>query len=54
MRARPIGVIPMTDEDGQDDKIIAAAVYDPEFVEVNDIKELQPHLLSENQQFLRD
>jgi inorganic pyrophosphatase len=54
MRARPIGVITMTDEEGQDDKIIAVAVDDPEFVDVNDIRELQPHRLREIQQFLRD
>jgi len=54
MRARPIGVITMTDEEGQDDKIIAVAVDDPEFTDCNDVKELPPHRLREIQQFLRD
>jgi inorganic pyrophosphatase len=54
MRARSIGVIAMTDEEGQDDKIIAVAVDDPEFQGVHDIKELPPHRLREIQQFLRD
>jgi inorganic pyrophosphatase len=54
MRGRPIGVITMTDEEGRDDKIIAVAVDDPEFAEVNDVKELPPHRLREIQQFLRD
>jgi inorganic pyrophosphatase len=54
MRARPIGVITMTDEEGRDDKIIAVAVDDPEFTDCNDVKELPPHRLREIQQFLRD
>jgi inorganic pyrophosphatase len=54
MRARPIGVITMTDEEGQDDKIIAAAVDDPEFSHCMDVKELPPHRHREIQQFLRD
>ena len=54
MRARPIGVITMTDEEGQDDKIIAVAEDDPEFTHYDDVKDLPPHRLREIQQFLRD
>lgn len=54
MRARPIGVITMTDEEGQDDKIIAVASDDPEFAHCKDVKELPPHRSREIQQFLRD
>jgi inorganic pyrophosphatase len=54
MRARPIGVITMTDEEGQDDKIIAVAVDDPEFAPCKDVQELPPHRLREIRQFLRD
>ena len=54
MRARPIGVITMTDEEGQDDKIIAVAEDDPEFNHYDDVKGLPPHRLREIQQFLRD
>jgi inorganic pyrophosphatase len=54
MRARPIGVIAMTDEEGQDDKIIAVAEDDPEFAPCRDVKELPPHRLREIQQFLKD
>jgi inorganic pyrophosphatase len=54
MRARPIGVITMSDEAGQDDKIIAVADDDPEFAHCNDIRELPPHRLKEIRQFLRD
>jgi inorganic pyrophosphatase len=54
MRARPIGVITMTDEEGQDDKIIAVASDDPEFSHYTDVKELPPHRSREIQQFLRD
>jgi len=54
MRSRPIGVITMTDHDGQDDKIIGVAVDDPEFIGIDDIKDLPPHRLREIQQFLKD
>jgi inorganic pyrophosphatase len=54
MRARPIGVITMSDEAGQDDKIVAVAEDDPEFLQCNDVKELPPHRLREIQQFLKD
>src|SRR5262245_16741231 len=54
MRARPIGVIAMTDAEGRDDKIIAAAEDDPEFRHYKDVKNLPPHRLKEIQQFLKD
>ncbi len=54
MRARPIGVITMSDEAGQDAKIITVADDDPEFASCNDVNELPRHRLREIQQFLRD
>jgi inorganic pyrophosphatase len=54
MRARPIGVITMSDEKGQDDKIIAVAADDPEFGYYQDVSELPPHRMRELKQFLQD
>ena len=54
MRGRPIGVITMTDDKGQDDKIIAAAVDDPQYNEIEDVTDLPPHRLREIKQFLTD
>ena len=54
MRARPIGVITMTDEEGQDDKIIAVAGDDPDYIGISDVKDLPGHRFREIQQFLRD
>ncbi len=54
MRARPIGMITMTDRREDDDKIIAVAEDDPEFRQYRDVKSLPPHRLREIRQFLVD
>ena len=54
LRARAIGVITMTDEKGQDDKIIAVHVDDPEYAHYRDVSELPPHRLKEMQRFFLD
>ena len=54
LRARAIGVMRMRDDKGQDDKIIAAHVDDPEYEALRDIAELQPHRLRELQRFFLD
>lgn len=54
LRARAIGVITMRDEKGQDDKIIAVHVDDPEYNHYRDISELPPHRLRELQRFFLD
>lgn len=54
LRARAIGVMRMRDEKGQDDKIIAAHVDDPEYENLRDISQLQPHRLRELQRFFLD
>ncbi len=54
VRTIPIGVIAMTDEDGQDDKIVAVAADDPEFRDYRDIDQLPEHRLRETKQFLMD
>jgi inorganic pyrophosphatase len=44
----------MGDENGQDDKIIAVHVDDPEYRSYRDISELPPHRLREVQRFFLD
>src|SRR2546428_6433653 len=54
LRARPIGVLTMRDEKGQDDKVIAVHVDDPEYAHYQDIAELPPHRLRELERFFLD
>jgi inorganic pyrophosphatase len=54
LRARAIGVLTMRDEKGQDDKIIAVHVDDPEYAHYRDIAELPPHRLRELERFFLD
>ena len=54
VRCRAIGVLPMRDDRGQDDKIIAAHVDDPQFAHYRDIRELPPHVLAELKRFFLD
>ena len=54
LRARAIGVITMRDEKGQDDKVIAIHLDDPEYAHFRDIAELAPHRLMEMQRFFLD
>jgi inorganic pyrophosphatase len=53
-RCRAIGVMQMTDEKGQDDKVIAIHVDDPQFAHYRDIGELTPHWLAELRRFFLD
>ena len=53
-RCRAIGVIPMSDDKGQDDKIIAVHVDDPHYAHYRDIGELPPHTLAELERFFLD
>jgi inorganic pyrophosphatase len=53
-RCRAIGVLPMKDDRGEDDKIIAVHVDDPQFAHYRDIAELPPHVLSEVKRFFLD
>jgi len=54
LRARAIGVITMRDEKGQDDKIIAVHIDDPEYAHYTDIAQLPPHRLKELERFFLD
>ena len=54
LRARAIGVLTMRDEKGQDDKIVAVHVDDPEYADYTDIGDLPPHRLRELERFFLD
>ena len=54
MEARPVGVIGMRDDKGQDDKIIAVPLHDPEYTHVHDVRDLGPHRQLEIRQFMLD
>jgi inorganic pyrophosphatase len=54
MRARAIGVMRMRDDKGQDDKIIAVHVDDPEYLAYRTIEDLPAHRLRELQRFFLD
>jgi inorganic pyrophosphatase len=47
MKARPVGVLNMTDDKGIDEKIIAVAVGDPKLREIEDISDLDEHTVKE-------
>jgi len=51
MEARPIGVLTMEDEKGEDDKIIAVPVSDPRFKELTDSSMMAQHLRAEISDF---
>jgi inorganic pyrophosphatase len=53
-RCRAIGFIPMTDERGGDDKIIAVHVDDPQYSYYRDIADLPPHVSAELERFFLD
>ncbi|MCK4474171.1 inorganic diphosphatase [Candidatus Parcubacteria bacterium] len=56
VKARPIGVFLMKDEDGTDNKIIAVPIekVDPRFKEIQDINDLEEHLKKEIKVFFED
>jgi inorganic pyrophosphatase len=54
LRARAIGVIAMRDDKGQDDKIVAIHVDDPEYAHYRDVSDLPPHRLRELERFFLD
>jgi inorganic pyrophosphatase len=51
MKARPIGMMRMIDQDLEDIKIIATHGNDPMFESYNDISQLPPHVLREIRHF---
>jgi inorganic pyrophosphatase len=54
LRARAVGVMRMRDEKGQDDKLMAVPVDDPEHASYRDVADLPPHRLRELRRFFLD
>ncbi|GAC1509901.1 MAG: inorganic diphosphatase [Chloroflexota bacterium] len=48
---RPIGVLRMRDEKGEDEKILAVPVGDPRFDEIDELNDLSTHFLKEIENF---
>ncbi len=51
VKARPIGLLIMKDESGEDPKILSVPKDDPRFNGINDTAHVQQHLLREIQEF---
>jgi inorganic pyrophosphatase len=49
--ARPIGVMQMIDDEEQDNKIIAVSAVDPKYDQLQDIEDLETHMLKEIKHF---
>lgn len=54
VKAKPIGVMQMTDEGKVDSKIIATLVGDPEYKDYNDVTDLPDHKRIKLQNFFRE
>ena len=54
LRAKAIGVMPMQDEKGQDDKVIAVHLDDAAYRDYSDIADLPSHRLLQVQRFFLD
>ena len=53
MEVKPIGVFHMADEKGPDEKIICVPVSDPIWNTLNDLSDLNPHLVKEIEHFFQ-
>jgi len=53
VKARPIGVMEMTDDGDSDAKILAVPVKDPRYNLINNISDLDPHTLEEIKHFFK-
>lgn len=51
VRARPVALMRMIDGGDPDDKIIAVPVSDPRWAHVNDLADINPHILKEMEHF---
>ncbi|MDB5265446.1 MAG: Inorganic diphosphatase [Parcubacteria group bacterium] len=51
VRARPVGIMPMIDGGEPDEKIIAVPVDDPRFAQIQDIADVNQHMLKEISHF---
>jgi|SRR3989344_3098535 len=53
IEVRPIGVLDMVDDGEGDAKILAVPVKDPRFKNINDIADVEPHILEEVTHFFK-
>ena len=53
IEVKPIGVFHMADEKGPDEKVICVPISDPIANNVNDLNELNPHLIKEIEHFFQ-
>ncbi len=53
VRMRPIGTLVMTDENGEDEKILGVLVDDPRFGRIHDLKDLDEHWQKEITTFFK-
>ncbi len=53
MEVKPIGVFHMTDEKGPDEKIICVPISDPIWNKLNDLSDMNPHMLKEIEHFFQ-
>ncbi|MGQ9460713.1 MAG: inorganic diphosphatase [Candidatus Bathyarchaeaceae archaeon] len=51
IKVKPIGVLIMEDEEGEDPKILSVPVSDPRFDGIHEITDVHPHKLREIQEF---
>jgi inorganic pyrophosphatase len=53
IEAKPVGVFNMTDEKGQDEKILCIPLKDPLWNHVKNLSDIPPHLLKEIEHFFK-
>ncbi|MPZ99418.1 MAG: inorganic diphosphatase [Dehalococcoidia bacterium] len=53
IEARPVGMLRMRDEAGEDEKVLSVATADPRFTQVCELEHIAPHFLREVEHFFR-
>lgn len=53
VEVRPVGMLRMRDEKGDDEKVLAVPVADPRYGQVEEIADVAPHFLREVEHFFR-
>lgn len=53
IEVKPIGVFHMSDDKGQDEKIICVPMSEPMYKNFNDLSDLNPHLIKEIEHFFK-
>jgi len=51
VKVRPIGVLILEDEEGEDPKILSVPIRDPRFDGIKDLTDIHPHKLVEIREF---